>query len=449
MIKYAKINKKYKRKHLARVTIWHFLIEYKSLLGILKQCIIKMKQFLLVLVFLTIFLLEAVVANAEGFAVTDFSARGTGLAGGMVGRANDPSAVAYNPAGITQLPGTQLMLGTTLNMPQGSVETRDASGTITTTDANKKIWPAPNIYGTYQANDSVWLGFGLFSRFGIGIGYPSDWPGRYSLVDVTLQTVSFNPNIAFKLTDKLSLAFGLDFMYASMEMNRDIPVLTNIISMSLEGDSTELGFNAALHYIFNDQWQAGLSYRSAVTQSVEGDVVFTKQVPATGLVDSGVKGELFLPDSISFGLNYNPSPVWNFEAGFVHTFWSKYSDLDIHLDSGLSLLSKKSWNDTWLLNISAEYQALDWVALRGGYSYETNAVNKEYSDYMTPSYGRYRLHTGIGFAWDSWKLDMAYSYVSVIDLDHSYSKVAGVAGSGIKSKDTASHVVGLAVSYIF
>ena len=45
-------------------------------------------------------------AQAEGFALSDFGARGTALAGGMVARADDPSAVAWNPAGITQLPGT-------------------------------------------------------------------------------------------------------------------------------------------------------------------------------------------------------------------------------------------------------------------------------------------------------------------------------------------------------
>ena len=53
-------------------------------------------------------------ARAEGFSITQWSARGMALGNGMVGRADDPSAVAYNPAGITQLPGTRLMLGTVI-----------------------------------------------------------------------------------------------------------------------------------------------------------------------------------------------------------------------------------------------------------------------------------------------------------------------------------------------
>lgn len=54
---------------------------------------------------------QMTVAKAEGFSLTQWSARGLALAGGMVGRADDPSAIAYNAAGITRLPGTHVMVG--------------------------------------------------------------------------------------------------------------------------------------------------------------------------------------------------------------------------------------------------------------------------------------------------------------------------------------------------
>ena len=76
-------------------------------------------------------------AQAEGFALSDFGARGTALAGGMVARADDPSAVAWNPAGITQLPGTQIMVGMTAIQPSGTVDTVDRFGIGRSTDVDK------------------------------------------------------------------------------------------------------------------------------------------------------------------------------------------------------------------------------------------------------------------------------------------------------------------------
>ena len=67
-----------------------------------------------------VWLSAATSALAEGFALTEWSSRGLSLAGGLVGRADDPSAIAYNAAGITQLPGTQLMGGFAAIAPPSS-----------------------------------------------------------------------------------------------------------------------------------------------------------------------------------------------------------------------------------------------------------------------------------------------------------------------------------------
>ena len=89
-------------------------------------------------------------AQAEGFALSDFGARGTALAGGMVARADDPSAVAWNPAGITQLPGTQIMVGMTAIQPSGTVDTVDRFGIGRSTDVDKHTWANPHAYLTHQ-----------------------------------------------------------------------------------------------------------------------------------------------------------------------------------------------------------------------------------------------------------------------------------------------------------
>ena len=60
-----------------------------------------MKVFRAVCFALALVVCCAPVAMGEGFALNEWSARGVSLAGGMVGRADDVSAIAYNAAGIT------------------------------------------------------------------------------------------------------------------------------------------------------------------------------------------------------------------------------------------------------------------------------------------------------------------------------------------------------------
>lgn len=150
-------------------------------------------------------------AMAEGFALTEWSARGLGLASGMVGRADDVSAIAYNAAGITQLPGVQVMGGMGLIAPMGalSLDTKYGKAETTTKPA---VWAAPHAYASWQLNDSLWLGLGVFSRFGLGNSYDQNWTGRYNLYSVNLQTISAVPTLAWKINDILSVSAGLEIM---------------------------------------------------------------------------------------------------------------------------------------------------------------------------------------------------------------------------------------------
>src|SRR5207302_5587401 len=53
-------------------------------------------------------------AGAGGLSFSENGAAAAGKANAFVGEADDPSAIFYNPAGMTQLPGTQVMAGTAL-----------------------------------------------------------------------------------------------------------------------------------------------------------------------------------------------------------------------------------------------------------------------------------------------------------------------------------------------
>lgn len=403
------------------------------------------------------FVLLSQPAQAEGFLMTEWSARGLSLAGGMVGRADDASAIAYNAAGITQLPGTHVMGGVTIVSPYGSIE-RETAGGSHTTHVKPATWTPFHGYITHQLNDNVWLGFGMFSRFGLGNGYSGDWAGKYNLIDVGLQTVSAVPTVAYKINDMFSVALGLDLMYLSMYEGVKIDMSKAGMpdnQMSLDGNSLGIGFHAGVHARFNEQWSAGLTYKSQVTHNVQGNAEFTRQIPAPGnkMLDSKVSGTIQLPDSIAFGLAYKPIEDLSIEVGTVWTRWSTYNALNMYFDqpSGMSSIGNKEWKDGWNFNASVEYKALDWLTLRAGYWYETAVVNEKYADYMVPSNGRNVLTLGTGFHWENWTLDLAYAHIWIkpLSYDKSASNPDMKGVSRGTSKDAHSDLYSMSLSYTF
>ena len=161
-------------------------------------------------------------AQAEGFALYEWGARGNALGGTMVARKPDASAVAYNPALMTKLEGTQVMAGFSAIVPDAKVDVNYGGQTYTGEGAHN-VWTPPHGYLTTQVKDNLWLGMGIYTRFGLGTEYDDpNWAGRYNIYDAEIQTVSYNPNVAFKITDKLSAAVGIEFMTLDLKLKKKI-----------------------------------------------------------------------------------------------------------------------------------------------------------------------------------------------------------------------------------
>ena len=417
----------------------------------------KMKsKLLLSLVAILSIVGSAELCAAAGFALYEGSARANALGGAVVGRADDPSALFFNPAGITQLPGLQMMGGATFIMPSTDVTTKPAGAPAATSSTESNVWIPPHLYITYQATDKVWLGLGLFSPFGLGTEFDENWPGRYNNYEAVIQTLNFNPNIAIKLNDQVSLAAGLDIMYFDLTLKNKISVGDlGDISNSLEGDSVGVGLNFAIHYKLCDWMRLGASYRSQIKQHVEGDATFTKPkgIPAQFFNSTEAGGSVTLPDEIFFGATFYPIKDLSFELGGIWTHWGTYDALTVNFDNppvpGLySSTSTKSWRDTWRLVFGAEYKTTDWLDLRVGFAWDQDPIKDSHADYLVPSNDRYLFSFGPGFRWQNWTLDLSYTYLLITDRDNVPARPQDdVYKSSFNNGD--AHLIGCSLGYKF
>jgi long-chain fatty acid transport protein len=107
----------------------------------------------------------------------------------------------------------------------------------------------------------------------------------------------------------------------------------------------------------------------------------------------------------------------------------------------------KNWEDVWRFNIGVEYAALDWLDLRLGYVFDQSPVQDETIDYMVPANDRHLFNGGLGFHWDSWVVDVNYTYLMIMDRDIDGRPQDGVYDGEIDNAD--AHMVGLSVGYKF
>ncbi len=413
------------------------------------------------------------VVFAEGFSLYEYSARGIALGGAVVARKPDPSAVAYNPALLTRLPGVHLMGGMSTVSPYGKMDTLDDRGDRVTTGLRPATWVIPHFYYTHQINDAFTFGVGEFSRYGLGFEYPHNWPGRFNIYQVNLQSFSVNPNIAWAATDKLSLAAGAEILYVDLDLKKRVKVpIDNPFGQdwSMEVDSnvqkasdTGLGWNAAAHYQFNDQWAAGFLYRSQVRVHAKGEVEYTLMGHTAGsMMDAGVRqgfagnfrdgkahATVILPDSYTGGISFTPIPELSFEFAATYTRWSSFRSLNIHLPQPIGeSRNPKHWKDVWRLGAGIEYSPLDWLTLRGGYIFDESPMAGRYQDYLVPTNDRNIWSLGLGFAWDSWNLDLAYAFIDAKGRVYPRSDETNVLRSRAHESN-GTHVFSLSVGYEF
>ncbi|MDX1764376.1 MAG: OmpP1/FadL family transporter [bacterium] len=394
-------------------------------------------------------LLSAPTVWGAGFLDLEQGTKARGMAGAFTATADDPSAIFHNVAGITQLPGTQLSIGNTLvrNDQKYSVPRELTLGPDFTEEMQSRTYILPHLYLTHRINDKVTFGFGFNTPFGIGTNWSDRSVGNAVADEAHLKTYDFNPNLAFKIDPKLSLAIGFHYVRAKAQIIRRVglPGFTPVQSYELNAlipppTGTGLGteqagrfkldarggtfaVNFGLLYKVNEFWNLGFSYRSDSNIDVsrsEATVDFAPN-PLRGLPvgkeRTYAKTKLGLPGIFLAGIATTMFDRWTWEFDVQYTTWNDFDDIEINLKPGLTTLGgvtdltlEEDWTNGWGFHLGTEYRYTDNFAVRAGYFYDTKAVPDETLGPILPDSDRHNFSLGCGYTKGHWTLDMAYMF---------------------------------------
>lgn len=364
-----------------------------------------------------------VQAQALRFQPQGAAAAGQGNA--FVAQADDPSAIHYNPAGLTQVAGIQAYMGTAL--VGGSVNFTSPTGATARGDLGGSVAFPPPSHFYMSANlgavgltglSAATVGIGVTSPFGLNTRYPNDGPFNTVVTSAKLPLIDIKPTVAYQVTDSLSVGVNADiytfagFLGEGQAQQQQVSSGAGGIpagaSLEVYGNGTGAGFAASVLYTPLKSGEGlpvlsiGFVYHSQAVLPLSGALL------VNGGKAADASTSLVLPQVFSGGIALWPVRTvereWKLEVDVEYVGWKSARNLDIHLSNGATVPQPQQWKNVPVVAVGTEHKWLspEWlhhwdVALRGGYTRTQDPVPDQTFNPGTISLTANTISIGGGF----------------------------------------------------
>jgi long-chain fatty acid transport protein len=387
-----------------------------------------------------LFLVTTVVGealSAAGFGLFEQGAKGMGMGGAFTATADDPSAMFHNVGGLAFLDEREFQLGGTLITADGSDFTGAAPfpGEGVTEKLESISVPLVHFYWVEPINDRWTFGLALNSPFGLKTEWdPEGFSGRFITVEGEFMTLDFNPNLGWKVSDRVGIGFGLMVRFAEIRLERRQGLVdpftgqvVDIADVELESD-TESGTGWQFGFLnrVNNSFSWGFSYRSEVEIDYEGDARFSQIATANPELDALVAATLPFGQSLpisttlkspamaSLGVALALSRNWRLEVDANWTDWDVFQEVVVDFGGALpDLTIPQNWDDANNYRVGLRWLVGPRTEWRFGYIFDETPQPDETLGPLLPDGDRDGYAIGFGYEGDGFSLDLALSYIDI------------------------------------
>jgi long-chain fatty acid transport protein len=410
-------------------------------------------------------------AVAGGLLLYEVGTADVGLASaGWGARAQDASAILTNPAGMTRLDGSQVMVGAqTLYGDYGfSIGSETSSGLGAGDGGNPIGWfPGGGAFFSYSASTDLKFGFGMTGNFGLAEKYDDNWAGRYYVQEATLLGMSLLPSVAYKVTDQFSVGGSLNVMYGMLRnqvaVNNAAP---NFGDGQLKLDDTTwgLGFNLGLLYELSAATRFSLTYNSQIDLDFKAPAEFSNLSPGLeallqgrGLINAHVDLGIKVPQQVMVSGFHQVTPRWAMLGSVGWQQWSKFGKAEVGVDSNnpTSLTTDLEFDDTWHAALGAQYSMSEAWMLNLGVAYDSKFQSGSTVSPILPTNDAWRFGVGVQNQVSktfNWGVAAEYAYGGTLDVNKQSSAPVALGGRGNlvgSYKDTGMLFLGVHFNWVF
>lgn len=374
------------------------------------------------------------LASASGFQAMGQNASGLGVSyAGSAAVADNASTLYYNPAGMTLIPGVQASIGWVGEVQNTDFRNRGSAvgGALTLSGGdggNGGDWNSlPNAYLSWQLAPQWFVGLGISRPYAQASDYDSDWVGRYHAVRSDIRSLNINPSLAWKISDRVSVGFGLN--YQKLDLKFSNVNAANVLS-TVHADDHAWGWNAGALFTLSSAMRVGVAYRSGVDYRLDGDRRLNLDTPGT----------------FTLSVWQRVSDRWEAMGDLSYTHWNRFDRL------GLTSTETYNFQNSWRFAWGAAYKASEAWKFKFGLAYERSPV-RDSSRGARFSEGN-RVWLSLGGQWRPSAvatLDVGYAYI--YHKDGRVSSVQDFGGGNtatlVGRYSNSGHVLGVQYSHGF
>ncbi|MFA9394259.1 MAG: OmpP1/FadL family transporter [Halodesulfovibrio sp.] len=380
-------------------------------------------------------------------------------AAGRDATALDASVAITNPAAMTNLDRPQLMAGLQALFIDTQFSTQESGFGGGDGGNAGGVMPAASFSYADKLNDSVWLGIGMGSYFGLGLNYDDDWSGRYYVKEASLLTAGATVSMGADVTDSFAVGLGLNVLVAKLLMKtavNNLPLESSAADGELKADATTTGFggNVGLFYKITPNVRTGLTYRTPVRLKFDDAISFSglgsileQQLVNSGLLGKNLDITFTVPQAISFSLHYDFTPRWAVMGSVSWQNWKEFGVLETSIeDTNVSDATiDLNYTDTWHFALGFRGRIAEQWIWSIGAAYDTSPCSESNRSPILPLDRQIRVATGIQYEVDEdVTLGVAYEY-----LDAGKAKIdreGGPLTGPLKGEYNTNHIQYVAVN---
>ncbi len=343
--------------------------------------------------------------RAQGIALSGVGPVNRAMGGaGTAAPLDAGGALHWNPASISGMPQSEMMVGLELLLASAELSSRIEPGAlgggfppVPLSGADRSepgVSPIPAIALVHKPEDSRWTyGLGLFGIAGFRSNYPAsatnpiltpqnNTPGGFGglgRVFAEAEIMQIVPTASYAVTDNLSIGFAptvtlarvaADPLFLVAPDDADGSGVPRYPSGRGNRYSWGGGFQIGIYYITDNYWHFGASVKSP--QWFEEIRFFTEDeigLPRTEKV------KFDYPMIISLGTAYSGFENWVFACDLRYF---DYANTDGFGPSGFApdgSVRGLGWSNIFSVHMGVQYKATECLYLRGGYYYAQNPIH--------------------------------------------------------------------------